>query len=185
MDWLDLLAVQGTLKSLLQHQNSKASTLQCSAFFIVHLLHPYMTTGKTIALTRRTFCWQGNVFAFYKLGPNKRKIESKSLIWILVLLKGWSICMNIIHVFLDFMHHCWYHWNVCMCVRERERQRQRQRVLVPDFCSQLRNTGQNKHAVWVDNREKTKWLTQKKGNRSRNKFIVSAYFTQIFSPPWG
>ena len=55
MDWLDLLAVQGTLKSLLQHHSSKASILQCSAFFIVQLLHPYMTTGKTIALTRRTF----------------------------------------------------------------------------------------------------------------------------------
>ena len=55
MDWLDLLAVQGTLKSLLQHQSSKASILQCSAFFIVQFSHPYMTTGKTIALTRRTF----------------------------------------------------------------------------------------------------------------------------------
>ena len=55
MDWLDLLAVQGTLKSLLQHHNSKAPILQCSAFFTVQLLHPYTTTGKTIALTRRTF----------------------------------------------------------------------------------------------------------------------------------
>ena len=55
MDWLDLLAVQGTLKSLLQHHSSKASILQRSAFFIVQLSHPYMTTGKTIALTRRTF----------------------------------------------------------------------------------------------------------------------------------
>ena len=55
MEWLDLLAVQGTLKSLLQHHSSKASVLQCSAFFVVHLSHPYMTTGKTIALTRRTF----------------------------------------------------------------------------------------------------------------------------------
>ena len=54
MDWLDLLAVQGTLKSLLQHHSSKASILWCSAFFIVQLSHPYMTTGKTIALTRRT-----------------------------------------------------------------------------------------------------------------------------------
>ena len=52
MDWLDLLAVQGTLKSLLQHDSSKASILRCSAFFIVQLSHPYMTTGKTIALTR-------------------------------------------------------------------------------------------------------------------------------------
>ena len=55
MDWLDLLAVQGTLKSLLQHHTSKASILRCSAFFTVQLSHPYMTTGKTIALTRRTF----------------------------------------------------------------------------------------------------------------------------------
>ena len=54
MDWLDLLAVQGTLKSLLQHHSSRASILQCSAFFTVRLSHPYMTTGKTIALTRRT-----------------------------------------------------------------------------------------------------------------------------------
>ena len=55
MDWLDLLVVQRTLKSLLQHHSSKASILQCSAFFIVQLSHPYMTTGKTIVLTRQTF----------------------------------------------------------------------------------------------------------------------------------
>ena len=55
MDWLDLRAIQGTLKSLLQHHSSKASILQCSAFFTVQLSHPYMTTEKTIALTRRTF----------------------------------------------------------------------------------------------------------------------------------
>ena len=55
MDWLDLLAVQGTLKSLLQHHSSKASILWCSAFLTVQLSHPYMTTGKTIALTRWTF----------------------------------------------------------------------------------------------------------------------------------
>ena len=55
MDWLDLLAVQGTLKSLLQHHSSKTSNLRCSAFFIVQLSHPYMTTGKTIALTRLNF----------------------------------------------------------------------------------------------------------------------------------
>ena len=55
MDWLDLLAIQGTLKSLLQHHSSKASILRCSAFFIVQLAHPYMTTGKTIALIRWTF----------------------------------------------------------------------------------------------------------------------------------
>ena len=55
MDWLDLLAVQGTLKSLLQHHSSKPSILQCSAFFIVQLSHPYMTIGKTMSLTRQTF----------------------------------------------------------------------------------------------------------------------------------
>ena len=55
MDWFDLLAVQGTLESLLQHHSSKASVLRCSTFFTVQLSHPYMTTGKTIALTRRTF----------------------------------------------------------------------------------------------------------------------------------
>ena len=55
MDWLDLLAAQGTLRSLLQHHSSKASILRCSAFFTVQLSHPYMTTGKTIPLTRRTF----------------------------------------------------------------------------------------------------------------------------------
>ena len=55
MDWLDLLAVQGTLKSLLQHHSSKASILHCSAFFTIQLSHPYMTTGKTIALTRQIF----------------------------------------------------------------------------------------------------------------------------------
>ena len=62
MDWLDVLALQGTLKSLLQHHSSKASLLRCSAFFIVQLSHPYMTTGKTIALSRQTFI--DNVSAF-------------------------------------------------------------------------------------------------------------------------
>ena len=64
VDWFDLLAIQGTLKSLLQHCSSKASILQHSAFFTVQLSHPYMTTGKTIALTRRDLCWQSNVSAF-------------------------------------------------------------------------------------------------------------------------
>ena len=77
MDWLDLLAVQGTLKSLLQHHSSKASILQCSAFFIVQLSHPYITSGKTIALTRWTFvgkvmCLLFNIlsrFAYLLLHP--------------------------------------------------------------------------------------------------------------------
>ena len=63
MDWLDLVAVQGTLKGLLQHHSSKASILQCSAFFIIQLSHPYITTGKTIALIY--LCWQSNVSVFY------------------------------------------------------------------------------------------------------------------------
>ena len=72
MDWLDLLAVQGTLKSLLQHHSSKASIHQCSAFFTVQLSHPYMTTEKTIALTRWTFV--GKVMYLYPFFPNSPPI---------------------------------------------------------------------------------------------------------------
>ena len=68
MDWLDLLAVQGTLKSLLQHHSSKASILQCSTFFTVQLSHPYMTTGKAIALTRWTFVGKVMSLLFNMLG---------------------------------------------------------------------------------------------------------------------
>ena len=64
MVWLDLLAVQGTLKSLLQHHSSKESILQCSAFFIVQLSHPYMTTGINHSLDQTDLCWQSNVSAF-------------------------------------------------------------------------------------------------------------------------
>ena len=67
MDWLDLLAVQGTLKSLLQHHSSKASILPCSAFFIAQLSHPYITAGKTIALTRWTFVGKGMSLLFNML----------------------------------------------------------------------------------------------------------------------
>ena len=67
MDWLDLLAVQGSLKSLLQHHSSKASILWCSGFFIVQLSYPYMTTGKTIALTRWTFVGKVTSLLFNKL----------------------------------------------------------------------------------------------------------------------
>ena len=70
MDWLDLLAVQGTLKSLLQHHSSKASILQHSTFFIVQLSHPYMNTGKTIALTRWTFV--GKIYRWSYLQSRKR-----------------------------------------------------------------------------------------------------------------
>ena len=68
MDWLDLLAVQGTLKSLLQHHSSKASILWCSAFFKVQLSHPYMTTGKTTALT--TGCWNDQLGQFMSIGKH-------------------------------------------------------------------------------------------------------------------
>ena len=64
IDWFDLLVLQGNLKNVLQHHSSKASVLQCSAFFMVRLSHPYMTTGKTIALVMWTFCKQSNVSAF-------------------------------------------------------------------------------------------------------------------------
>ena len=69
MDWLDLLAVQGTLKSLLQHHSSKASIFRCSAFFTVQLSHPYMTTGKTIALTRQTFVSKVTSLLFNNCSP--------------------------------------------------------------------------------------------------------------------
>ena len=68
MDWLDLLAVQGTLKSLLQHHSSKASSFRCSAFFTVQLSHPHMTTEKTIALARRKISSKWSDYAYYKLG---------------------------------------------------------------------------------------------------------------------
>ena len=86
MDWLDLLAVQGTLKSLLQHRSSKTSILQCSAFFMVQFLYPYMTIGKTIALTRRTFAGKvmsllfnmlsSLVIAFFPIPRSKRLLIS-------------------------------------------------------------------------------------------------------------
>ena len=78
MNWLDLLAVQGTLKSLLQHHSSKASILRCSAFFIVQLSHPYMTTGKTIALTITSV--KGTyIVKKYKRRKNIYKINPKQL----------------------------------------------------------------------------------------------------------
>ena len=76
MDWLDLLAVQGTLKSLLQHHSSKASILQHSALFTVQLSHPYMTTGKTIALTRRTFVGKAMCQLFNMLSAAAKSLQS-------------------------------------------------------------------------------------------------------------
>ena len=85
MDWLDLLAVQGILKNLFQHHSSKASILLCSAFFIVQLSHPYMTTGKTIALTRRTFVDKVPLCPVFpakgKLGLEARTDLSYNYIW--------------------------------------------------------------------------------------------------------
>ena len=78
MDWLDLLAVQGTLRSLLQHHSSKASILQHSAFFTVQLSHPYMTTGKTIALTRRTFVGKETL----QVGIKVTDLKVERLSWI-------------------------------------------------------------------------------------------------------
>ena len=88
MDWLDLLAVQGTLKSLLQHHRSKASILRCSAFLIVQLSNPYMTTGKTIALTRQTFVGKVTSLLFNMLSslvitflPRSKCLLISFLIW--------------------------------------------------------------------------------------------------------
>ena len=75
MDWLDLLAVQGTLKSLLQHHSSKASILRCSAFLMVQLSHPYMTTGKTIALTRRIFVGKAMSLLFNMLSAAAKSLQ--------------------------------------------------------------------------------------------------------------
>ena len=83
MDWLDLLVVQGTLKSLLLHHNSKASILQCSTFFMVQRSHPYMTTGKTIALTRRTFVSKVMPLLFNMLSR------------LIIALLPWSKCLLI------------------------------------------------------------------------------------------
>ena len=91
MDWLDLLAIQETLKSLLQHHSSKASILQCSAFFIVQLSHPYMTIGKTIALTRQTFVgkvmsclenprdWRAGWAAVYGVAQSRTRLKQLSI----------------------------------------------------------------------------------------------------------
>ena len=89
MDWLDLLAVQGTLKSLLQHHSSKVSILWCSTFFTVQLSHPYMTTGKTIALTRQTFV--GKVMSLHQIDfdsiYSKFRDMQKNTMWCLSTYK--------------------------------------------------------------------------------------------------
>ena len=98
MDWLDLLTVQGTLKSLLQHHSSKASILRCSAFFTVQLSHPYMTTGKTIALTRWTFV--GKVMSLlFNLISRLVIVRLKSLLKVTVLrvIKQGLIWLQVSH----------------------------------------------------------------------------------------
>ena len=110
MDWLDLLAVQGTLKSLLQHHSSKASILWCSAFFTVQLLHPYMTTGKTIALTRRTFVGKVMSLLFNML--------SRLVIPFLPRSKCFSFSFFFIFYFFNFTILYWFcHISTCICHR--------------------------------------------------------------------
>ena len=92
MDWLDLLAVQGTLKSLLQHHSSKASILRHSAFFTVQLLHPYMTTGKTIALTRRTFVGKVMSLLFNMLSRLVITFLPRSKRFLISWLQSPSVC---------------------------------------------------------------------------------------------
>ena len=91
IDWLDLLAVQGTLKSLLQHHSSKASILRCSAFFIVQLSHPYMTTGKTIALTRRNFVGKVMSLLFNMLSKLVTAFLPRSKLLLLSFMDAYSL----------------------------------------------------------------------------------------------
>ena len=91
MDWLDLLAVQGTLKSLLQYHSSKASIFRCSAFFIVQLSHPYMTTGETIALTRWIFVGKVMSLLFNMLSRLVMTFLPRSK----RLLISWLVCLNL------------------------------------------------------------------------------------------
>ena len=121
MDWLDILAIQGTLKSLLQCHSSKTSILRRSAFFIVHLSHPYMTTGKTIALTRQTFV--GKVMSLLFNIPSRLVIafipRSKSLLisWLrtpsAVILEPKKIVCHCFHCFPSICHEVmdWMPWS--------------------------------------------------------------------------
>ena len=115
MDWLDLLAVQGTLKSLLQHHSSKASVLKHSAFLMVQLSHPYMTTGKTIALTRWTFVGKGlsllinmlsrlviaflprskNLLILWLQSPSTAILEPKKIKFVIVSIVSPSVCLEV------------------------------------------------------------------------------------------
>ena len=119
MDWLDLLAVQGTLTRLLQHHSSKASILWCSAFFIIQLSHPYMTTGKTIALTRRTLLVVSLLFNMLSRLVIAFLSRSKCLL-ISWLQSSSAVILEPKFQFLIWSHHFmgnrwgnWKQWNQC------------------------------------------------------------------------
>ena len=120
MDWLDLLAVQGTLKCLLQYHSSKASIIQCSAFFAVQLLHPYMATGQTIALTLWTFVNRVMALLFNTLSSNTHHFPSKeqasfNFMAAVTVHKGFGAPENKICPFFHFFPHLfamkWWDWN--------------------------------------------------------------------------
>ena len=112
MNWLDLLAIQGTLRSFLQHHSSKASILWCSAFFIVQLSHPYMTTGKTMALTRQTFVDKVMSLLFNML--------SRLVITFLLMSKASFNFMAAVTICSDFgaqenkVSHCFHCFPICL-----------------------------------------------------------------------
>ena len=110
MDWLDLLAVQGTLKSLLQHHSSKASILRRSSFFVIQLSHPYMTTGKTIALTRQTFVGKVTSLLFNMLSrlviaflPRSKCLLISWLLSSVVILEPKKIVCHCFHCFSIYL----------------------------------------------------------------------------------
>ena len=103
MDWLDLLAVQETLKNLLQHHSSKSSILQCSAFFIVQLSHPYMTTGKIIALTRQTFVDKVMSLLFNMLSRLVITFLPRSKHLLISWLQSWQRDEGIMETVTDFI----------------------------------------------------------------------------------
>ena len=105
MDWLDLLAVQGTLKSLLQHHSSKASSLQCSGFFIVQISHPYMTTRKTKALTRLTFVGKIMSLRFNVIFNSLQKcfVIFRGRIFSILFVKFIPECLFFLQLFLSFV----------------------------------------------------------------------------------
>uniref|UniRef100_A0AC11D7H5 Uncharacterized protein n=1 Tax=Ovis aries TaxID=9940 RepID=A0AC11D7H5_SHEEP len=109
MDWLDLLAVQGTLKSLLQHHSSEASVLRCSAFFTVQLSHPYMTTGKTIALTKWTLVGKVMSLPFSMLTTiTLQELSSPLLDYSNNLIESFCFrsCLPVVHFFLHSHTAC-------------------------------------------------------------------------------